>query len=179
MADNQIYYFQIGAGRWHGGFSLAVTSWRQFWQAPIGVRNRCLVVAMVVFQKLTGQAAIDADFRAYPERGAFGIATNVVRIHKWALTLYFVREEYILDPDGSRVTIQSEDYFGPLPFLFRDTMEYPAEIHAGAMSSTYHMPLLGATWTCDYRVHSDRNAVDGTLRCAWAEARETIRRVPT
>jgi hypothetical protein len=176
-AYNQIYYFQIGRGKWEGSFSLLVTDWASWWQHPIGFRNRLLVLAMVVCQKLVGASVVNSDLLGYPEQGIFGIATNTVRIHKWGLTQYLLQEEYDLDPDGAHVKVRSTDHFGPIPFLFRDSMDYPAEIHAGGMSSTYYMPLLGDNWICDYTVQPDRNHVAAVLRSPWAEAHEIIHRV--
>jgi len=137
-ADNQIYYFQIGRGQWEGTFSLLVKNWKVFWKEQIGLRNRFLVIAMFFFQKLTGGSVISSDMVADPDQGPFGVATNTICIHKWYLTLYLLHEEYDLDPDGSHVTVRSHDRFGPIPFLFRDSMEYPAVIHIGGMSSAYY-----------------------------------------
>lgn len=176
-SNNQIYYFQIGKGQWQGSFSLLVTDWHAFWKDHIGIRNRFLVIAMFLFQKVTGASVISSDMLAHPEQGTFGVATNTVRIHKWGLTLYLLHEEYDLDPNGSSVKVRSNDHFGPIPFLFRDSMEYPATIHAGGMSSTYYMPLLGTNWVCDYQVQPDRNHVDAVLKCSWAEAHEIIQRL--
>ena len=174
--NNQIYYFQIGAGEWEGSFSLLVNNWRAFWVDHIGIRNRFLVIAMFLFQKITGAAAISSNMLAHPEQGRFGVATNAIRIHKWELTLYFLDEEYDLDPNGSGVQVRSHDHFGPFSFFFRDSMEYPAVIHAGGMSSTYYMPLLGTNWVCNYTVEPDRNHVDAVLQCSWAQAHEIIHR---
>jgi hypothetical protein len=176
-ADNQIYYFQIGRGQWSGDFSLRVTNWKEFWRDHIGLRNRFLTIAMVLFQKVTGKPVISSDMIAYPQRGSFGVAANTVRIHKFGLTLYLLKEEYDLDPNGSAVKVRSTDHFGPIPFVFRDSMEYPAVIHAGGTSSTYYMPLLGADWVCHYKVQPDRDHVDAVLQCVWAEAHEIIHRV--
>jgi len=176
-ADNHIYYFEIGSGKWGGSFSLLVKNWKAFWSDRIGLGNRFLVIAMVFFQKLAGKSAINSDMQPHPSEGSFGVATNIVRIHKGILTLYLLHEKYVLDPDGSHVKVISRDHFGPFSFLFRDSMEYPATIHAGGMSSTYYMPLLGTSWVCNYQVQPDRNHVDAVLQCAWAEAHEIIQRV--
>jgi len=148
-----------------------------FWKERIGIRNRFLVIAMFLFQKATGASVISSNMIAHPEKGSFGVATNTVRIHRLGLTLYLLNEEYALDPNGSSVNVRSSDHFGPIPFLFRESMEYPAVIHAGGMSSTYYMPLLGMNWVCNYAVQSDRNHVDAVLQCAWAEAHELIHRL--
>lgn len=174
-ADNHIYYFEIGQGKWEGRFSLQLNDWRSFWRDPIGLRNRFLVFSMLVFQKLTGKSTINSEIKAHPGEGRFGVATNVVRIYHW-MTLYLLREKYVLDPDGSEVMVISSDHFGPFSFLFRDSMEYSAVIHQGGTSSTYYMPLLGTNWVCDYQVQPDHNHVDAVLRCAWAEAHEMIQR---
>jgi hypothetical protein len=176
-ADNQIYYFEIGKGKWQGSFRLVVKQWKVFWSEHLSVRNRFLVLSMALFQKVTGKSVISSDLRAYPDRGTFGVATNSIRIYKWGITLYLLQEEYRLDPDGTHVTVKSKDRFGPVPFLFHDAMEYPAVIHSGGMSSNYYMPLLGANWVCSYQIQVDRNQVNATLKCNWAEANESIERI--
>jgi hypothetical protein len=174
MKDNQTYYFEIGAGRWRGRFSLRVTSWSALWHAPIGAKNRLLATAMAVVIKLGGSAALDSVLGGDPDRGPAGVATNVVRISKLGLTVYLLRESYTLDEDGTGVGVEADERFGPLPGILQRHFRYPAVIHTAGMSSTYYMPLLGADWTASYQVDPDRRHIAGRLVCPWAEASETI-----
>jgi len=91
--------------------------------------------------------------------------------------LYILRESYTLDAGGSAVAVHARERFGPVPFLLRTEKRHPAEIHAGGMSSTYAIPLLGADWIAHYEVADDRRHIDGRLTCAWGEALEVIDKV--
>ncbi|MGH9199511.1 MAG: hypothetical protein ACRD1T_27745, partial [Acidimicrobiia bacterium] len=93
------------------------------------------------------------------------------------LTQYLLKEQYILDPDGSRVRVEAQERFGPLPHLLTRAFTYPAEIHSDGMTSTYHIPLLGSQWTANYTVSEDRSQLSGELVCSWAKAREAADRV--
>lgn len=174
--DNQVYYLEVGKGEWLGEFSFAVTSWDRFRQERIGLRNRLLVLSMRIMQKLFGPGRITSVLKAYPNEGEIGVATNVVRIHKFGLTLYLLNETYALHADGTNVTVKANDRFGPIPFLFRESKEYPAVIHSGGLSSTYYMPLLGTSWNCNYQIKADKNHVEALLKCEWAQATEVIHR---
>jgi hypothetical protein len=176
-AASQIYYFDVGRGTWTGMFTFRMTDWTKFWRDPIGVRPRVLTLAMTVFQALLGASRIDSVIVTAPGEGPFGVARNVVRIHKLGLTLYLLREQYTLDVNGTDVRVDAHERFGPLPFLFRHAKQHPARIGVGGMSSVYEMPLLGTPWTARYTVHPDRDHIDGHLTCAWAESVETIHRV--
>jgi hypothetical protein len=174
LADNQVYYFEVGQGTWRGTFAFRVTSWAGFRRDRIGLVNRFLAVSMALFQKLLPKATIDSRIQSDP---AEGVARNEVRIHRLGLTLYLLNEEYTLNADGSDVAVHARERFGPIPFLFRNEKRHPAVIHAGGLSSTYSMPLLGTAWTADYTVREDRRHIGGLLRCAWAEAIESMDKV--
>lgn len=144
VPDNHVYYFAVGAGAWTGRFSLDVNDWSVFWRDGIGLKNRFLTLSLVATQKLLGSSSIDSTVRAFREWGSAGVATNVVRIKKFGLTLYLLKEEYILRTDGTGVSVRSRERFGPIPFLFRTAKRYPAEIHEGGRGATYlDMPILG------------------------------------
>jgi hypothetical protein len=176
-AANQVYYFDVGSGVWTGVFTFRMTDWGTFWRDPIGVRHRMLTLGMALFQAVFGASRIDSEIVAALGEGSFGVARNVVRIHKFGLTLYLLRERYTLDANGTDVRVDADERFGPVPFLFRTQKQHPARIGDGGMSSVYEMPLLGTPWTARYTVHPDRNHIDGNLTCAWAESVETIHRV--
>lgn len=175
-APSHIYYFDVGAGSWQGEFTFRVTSWRRFRSARTGLRNRALVVAMALTQRLTGASRLDSTIVASPSAGAFGVADNVVRVSKFGVTLYLLKERYLLDPDGRGVTVEANEQFSPVPGILTRRFTYPAEIQPSGMGSTYHMPLLGSPWTATYQVGTDRQSLAGELVCDWAKATENARR---
>ena len=172
--DSQIYYFRTGRGRWRGAFSFRITDRAAFRAAPLTLKERLLARGMELAHRLTGDSRIDSDVWARPEDGVAGVAGNTVRISRFGITLYLLKESYTLDPNGSDVAVHAHERFGPVPFLFRNEKRHPAVIHADGMSSTYYIPLLGADWVANYTVHADRRHIDGVLTCAWAHATETI-----
>ena len=97
-----------------------------------------------------------------------------MRISRFRITLYLVKESYTLNPDGKGVVVNSNDRFGPIPFLFRNRNRYPAEIHPGGLTSTYFMPLLGTDWTAEYEISPDRRNIAGVLRRAFCECTEVM-----
>lgn len=175
-AANQIYYFGIGRGRWVGEFTFRVLDWPAFWHDSIGLQNRFLTLAMVLVQSVFGRSRIDSEIEIAPSEGVFGVARNTVRIHKFHLTLYFLKEQYTLNPNGIDVQVDASERFGPVWFLFRQSKRHPARIGDAGMSSVYEMPLLGSPWRAAYTVQTDRSRIDGRLTCRWAESSETIHR---
>ncbi|ARZ71783.1 hypothetical protein M1P56_13065 [Streptomyces sp. HU2014] len=177
-APSHVYYFAVGTGVWRGTFTFRVTSWRRFLGARgLGGLNRLLVVAMCGTRLVTGASRLDSTIVARPDAGDFGEADNTVRLSAFGVPLYLLRERYVLDPDGTRVTVHAHERFGPLPRVMTRTFAYPAEIREAGMASTYHMPLLGTAWTATYHVGADRRSLAGELVCDWARATERARRV--
>jgi len=176
QSNAQIYYFAIGAGRWTGGFTFRITSWRGFLRAEIGLKDHLLLLGMWITQ-LLGKSRITSDMQAHRHEGVEGVASNVVRISKLGVTLYLVTETYTVAADGSDISVQAHERFGPVPFLLNNEKRYTAVIHAGGMSSTYHMPLLGSEWIANYTVATDRAHVAGHVTCSYAECQETIHKV--
>jgi hypothetical protein len=174
LADNQTYYFTIGQGVWRGRFGYRLTDRAALKRDRIGLKNRLLARGMSLVQRLTGEARLDSEIRASPDEGDFGVARNVVRISRFKITLYLLKEQYTLDPGGTAVVVDARERFGPIPFLFCNSKEHPAEIHAGGTSSTYYMPLLGTDWTADYEVTAGGREIAGLLRCPWAECTERM-----
>ncbi len=174
MRANIIYYFHIGAGEWMGIFRFAITSWSSFWSDRIGLKNHILALGMLIVIKLFGVGRISSRIEGFPERGEAGVATNIVRITKFGMTLYLLKEQYILHPNGRDVWVRSNERFGPIPFLFNNQKEHPAEILDSGMRSVYYIPLLGAEWTARYTVRDDRNHIESHMTCTWGEAQEII-----
>jgi hypothetical protein len=171
--DNQTYYFTIGKGRWRGTFNFVITDSEAFESASVGFKNRILLRGM----QLMTPAKIDSRIWADEDERPAGVAGNTVRISKFGVTLYLLKETYTLDAHGSDVAVRAHERFGPIPFLLRNEKRHPAVIHADGMSSTYYIPLLGADWVATYTVQRDRKHIDGVLTCAFAEARETIHKL--
>jgi hypothetical protein len=176
-APSHVYYFEIGAGTWKGRFTFSVTDWRGLAHSHIGLRYCLLVLGMAVTQRLTGWARLQSTIVPRPEEGSFGFADNTVRLSRFGITLYDLKERYELNPDGIDVQVHAAERFGPLPGILTRSFSYPAQIRDGGMASTYHMPLLGAPWIASYQVSPDRNALAGTLTAAWARATESATRV--
>lgn len=177
LSDSQIYYFRIGKGTWRGTFSFRLTSREALKKAPLSLRDRLLTWGMELVHRLFGESRIDSKLWARPDEGVAGVAGNTVRISRFGLTLYLLKETYTLAENGSDVAVHAHERFGPIPFLLRHEKRHPAVIHADGMSSTYYIPLLGGDWTSVYTVHTDQRHIDGLLTCAWAEAHEIIHKL--
>jgi hypothetical protein len=177
LLDSQTYYFLVGRGRWRGAFAFRITDRDAFRAAPLTLKERLLARGMALAARLTGDARIDSDVWARPEDGVAGVAGNTVRISRFGITLYLLRETYTLAENGIDVAVHCHERFGPVPFLLRNEKRHPAAIHADGMSSTYYIPLLGADWVASYTVHADRTHIDGVLTCPWARATETIHKL--
>jgi hypothetical protein len=175
--DNHQYYFETGVGYWTGTFTFEVTDWRAFRAARIGVVNRLLVYAMAFVTTLFGPARITSLLEGDPEAGPAGVVTNEVRITRWGLTLYLLRERYVMHPDGRGVTVDSTERFGPVPFLFTVEKAHPAEVTDDGSRATYYMPLLGTDWVGEYRVSADGDRIESVLTCEWGRGEEVIDRV--
>ena len=79
--------------------------------------------------------------------------------------------------DGAGVFVQSNQRFGPLPFLFNSKMRYSPEVDEGGSHTVYYLPLLGTNWIGDYRASQDRRALNSILTCSWGHAEEHVHRV--
>lgn len=177
VRDNHRYYFDTGIGYWVGAFDFELTDWQMFWQDRIGVVNRILVLSMVFLTTVLGGARITSVLVGFPNEKPIGVVANEVRITKWGVTIYLLRERYILHPDGRGVTVDAKERFGPLPFLLSSRKIHPAEIVDGGKHAIYYMPLLGTHWIGRYLIESGGNRIDATLSCPWATATEIIERV--
>lgn len=175
--DNHRYYFDTGVGYWTGTFGFEVTDWGAFLADSIGLVNRVLVCSMGVAMTLFGDARITSLLEGYPEREPAGVVMNEVRITKWGITLYLLRERYVMHPDGRGVTVDSTERFGPIPFLFTVEKAHPAEVVDGGSRAIYYMPLLGTDWVGRYAVKEDGDRIESTLSCEWGRGTEVIERV--
>ncbi|PYQ55546.1 MAG: hypothetical protein DMF53_27875 [Acidobacteria bacterium] len=173
-APNRAYYFEIAPGTWAGSFTFKLTSWRLLWGSSMSFVDKLLASMMAIFQKAFGNASVSSVITPYPDRGAFGVATNDLRIFKSWLQLLHSSEEYTLLPNGSGVKVDAHVSFGPIPFLFREHDIYPANVQDGGFRNLYHIRLLGTRFLGDYRVQPDRKQVLSTLENEWAVAHEAL-----
>jgi hypothetical protein len=176
-ADSQIYYGEVGRGRWEGTFTFRLTSWPIFRRARLGVKNRFLILSMATVQRLFGASRMTSKIWLEEKHESLGFVHNAIRLTKWHIPIYVVEETYTLDLDGNSVVVEARERFGPVPFLFRVKKRYPATIHPPGTSSTYWIPLLGADWIATYHVREDRRNLEGKIVCDFAEATETIRKL--
>lgn len=170
--SSHIYYFQVGSGVWQGNFTFRVISWSLLARSKTGVVNKVLAALMHAAQRLAGPSCLDSTIMGRPNEGPHGVAENQVIISKWGIPLYVLHERYVLDGDGSHVTVQAVEHFGPFPRWLRRVFTYPAEIVDDGLGSVYYMPLLGAAWTATYQVVNDRQTLVGELVCEWAKGQE-------
>lgn len=171
---NVVYYCQIGLGDWAGRFDYAMTSWPRFWADRIGLRNRLLAVGLAAFFGLARWAPITSRLEAASCAPDPVVVANLVRISKFGITLYLLRERYHLASNGKDVRVEAHERFGPVPFLLNHRKVHPAEILDSGTRAIYYIPLLGAPWTATYTVSAGGRHIDSTLTCAWAVGHERI-----
>ncbi|MFD7320311.1 hypothetical protein ACFV9D_04345 [Streptomyces sp. NPDC059875] len=176
-APNHVYYFDIGTGTWQGKATFRVTSWRRLMRSRIGLTNKLLATAMHIVERLTGAPRQESTIVAKPNEGEFGQADNVLRISKFGVTLYLLDEQYVLESNGTGVTVRAKERLGPVPGLLTRAFTYSAEIRDEGMAATYRMPLLGTPWIANYQVATDRQSLLAELVCDWGTATEDTRRV--
>jgi hypothetical protein len=174
MKDNEIYYFEVGRGQWHGKYSFAINSWKGFRKGGMPLKYKVLVIMMNLVNKIFGSSKIKSVITATPEMQQAGIANNDYRVTKFGITLFYSNENYILNTNGTDVVVKPQERFGPIPFLFRERDEYTAKIHTAGMSSTYYIKLLGDNWTGNYTVREDKKYVKGVLDNGWATVVEIL-----
>jgi hypothetical protein len=173
---NEIYYFKVARGHWEGIFMFRITSRRRFLRDRLALGNRFLALLLHGTQRLFGPAKIISDIRGDLGEGPVGTMHSRVWIRKFGVTLYAMRGTYVLDTDGVHVAVRMQERFGPIPFLDWKLKEATAAIGPGGMSSTYRMPLLGASWTGRYTVSPDRNHLRAVYTGSWGRAVEVIER---
>lgn len=174
---NHRYYFDTGVGYWTGTFTFTITDWRAFRQDQIGLVNRALVLLLEFTMRWFDEARITSSLEGFPDEEPAGVVTNEVRITVWRITLYLLRERYVMHPDGCGVTVDSRERFGPFPFLLTTEKAHPAEVVDDGQRAIYYMPLLGTDWIGRYQVSDSGDRIESVLSCEWAEGTEVIERV--
>lgn len=175
--DNQVHYLELAPGTWRGRMDFEVTDWRAFLKSGVGVVYSMLVVGLFAVVTLLGRARFEAEMAGYPDRGEAGVATSEIRISKFGVPLYRVRDEYTLDPDCTHVAVQYRERFGPVPGLFVVEDEYPAEVRDGGLRTIHRKSMMGDGWVGRYEMHPDGDHLDAELVSDWGRVRETVDRV--
>lgn len=173
---NRNYYFHFGLGNWSGRFTFSLTDWRSFWSATMTFTERFLALSLIITMKLIRSARITSSLFGFTTDGEAGIVLNDIRISFVGVSLYRLREEYVLHANGKDITVNADERFGPISFLFKQRKRYSAIVDEQGRHTVYFMPLLGSDWIGDYRVSEPASTVSSTLKCSWAEATETIAR---
>lgn len=175
MLPNQVYYFEIGAGRWGGEFDFRITNRQAYRRASIGLVNRLLVFALRMVVAVLGRPEISSEITADPDLGPAGTGRNTYALTKWGVSLCVFHDVYRLDSNGEDVAVTTNVHYGPLPGILTYEVTYSAKIFDGGFRSRYEgLRLLGATWIAAYEVAPDKRHVTGTLVCDWGEAREQM-----
>jgi hypothetical protein len=172
---NIVYYCRIGVGDWLGDFDFRLTDWRRFLADDIGFNNRILALSLFAIFRILRSAPVSSRLSREPDTQPT-VVDNLVRIYKFGVTLYLLRERYTLAPDGRNVHVDADERFGPIPFLFNNHKSHPAEILNSGQKAIYYIPLLGTSWTGVYEVEDERH-LHSTLSCNWAIGHEVIHKV--
>jgi hypothetical protein len=173
---NVVYYCRIGVGDWLGDFDFRLTDWRRFRADSIGLKNRFLALGLITIFRIFRSAPISSNLTHEPDSQPI-VVDNLVRIYKFGVTLYLLREHYTLAPDGRDVHVDANERFGPIPFLFNNHKSHPAEILDLGHKAIYYIPLLGISWTGVYEVSEDEGHLHSTLSCDWAVGHEVIHKL--
>ena len=143
----------------------------------IGLVNRLLIIALRSVITMLGYPSIRSEITIDEQAGRAGISRNTYKLVKWAIPLCVFRDVYELDPDGERVAVTTDIHYGPIPGILTEHVEYTARIFDGGFRSRYEgLRLLGMDWVAQHQVAADKNHVEGSPVCEWAEARERMRR---
>lgn len=171
--DNQVYYYEIGEGRWAGRFDFRMTDWPAFFAARMGPKDRLLAVALDLVGRLPGAAKMQAEIRCDPAE-ASGVARIEVSVRRFGFEIYRLRGHYALAPDGHGVEIHIEHRYGPhgMPWA---TKAGAAQISEGGWRADYDMRLLGQSATGVYRI-DDPMKLEARYDLGWGECKETMHR---
>ena len=148
--DNEVYYYEIGEGRWSGTFHFRITDWSRFSAAELGPRDRLLAVMLDFVERLPGRAKMRGEILCDPVEGD-GVARVEVSVLRFGLEIYRLRGHYALDGNGRDVDIHIQHRYGPagMPWFQKRAS---AEIVDGGRTGTYHMRLVGQPFVGVYRV---------------------------
>lgn len=129
---------------------------------------------MHLVNKFFGLSKIRSTITATHDMEKSGVANNDYRVSKFGITLFYSNEDYILNANGTDVTVKPKERFGPIPFLFRESDPYTARINARGVSSVYFIRLLGDYWIGIYTVSPDKKYLKGILNNGWAIIEEDL-----
>ena len=95
-----------------------------------------LVAAMAATQKVLGPSRLTSGVVPHPDEGVCGVVDNAVRLTSLRVTVYDLRERYVLHIDGQRVEVIAQEQFGPIPRILSRSFQYPAEIRSDGLGSS-------------------------------------------
>jgi len=175
VLPNQVYYFEVGQGRWGGSFDFQITNRQAYHQASVGIVNRFLIAAVRFVITVLGPPSISSQITIDKDAGPAGTGWNTYKLSKWGITLCVFQDVYQLDSAGENVAVTTDLRYGPIPGILTDHVVYTARIFDGGFRSEYQgLRLLGAQWVSNYQVAPDKSHVQGVLTCEWGTASEQM-----
>lgn len=177
---NQVYYYEVGEGRWDGEFHFRVTKWREFLAAKLGAQNRLLALILAGVEHLPGDAIMRGEIACDPNEGEHGVARVDVSVERFGFEIYRLRGHYALDPNGVGVDIRIYQRFGPYGSPFENEKDATAEIRNDGYLGVYFMPILGDRWVGEYTLNPNHRRLEAEYTCPWGVTIEQMdRKVPT
>ncbi len=174
---NQVYYYEVGEGRWNGEFHFYVTEWREFMRAKLGAKNRMLALMLAGVEKLPGKAIMHGEIACDPNEGAYGVARVDVSVERFGFEIYRLRGHYALDPDGVGVDIRIYQRFGPYGSPLENEKDATAKIEKEGYLGKYFMEILGDDWVGAYTLNPNHERLDAEYTCPWGVTTETMNRL--
>lgn len=182
-APNQVYYFDIGEGRWEGQLDFRITDFAGFRSSDLTPLNKLLAGVLHLAGKLPGRAVMKGEIRCDPGEGPLGTARVEVAVRRFGIEVFRLRGYYGLEEDGAGVDIVAWERFGPHRLSAALTARGSATIEDGGRRAIYEMPIFGKQWEGDYEVDEDLRTLRAKYDSGWAVAREVMHRqtalVPT
>ncbi|MCB9647939.1 MAG: hypothetical protein H6730_15220 [Deltaproteobacteria bacterium] len=174
LRDSQVYYFELGEGRWEGKLSFTILDVRGFLRAKISPREKALAVLLHALGRLPGKTVMRAEILGAPDEGD-GVARVEVSVYRFGMEVSRLRGHYALDEGGHGVRIHITQRYGPHGFPWEDRPGRAVISHAGRRAQ-YDMKLLGEDFEGHYLVAEDRLHLDARYASAWAEVEEVMTR---
>jgi hypothetical protein len=176
LPANEVYYYEVGEGRWNGKFSFRVDEWRGFFAANLGLQDRLLGVLLHVVGLLPGDAIMYGEIACDPHEGDSGVARVDVSVERFGLEIYRLRGHYALVDDGVGVGIRIYQRFGPYGSPLENEKDATAEILEGGYLGVYYMKILGEDWVGKYRLNPNHRRLEAEYKCEWGTTIEIMDR---
>ncbi len=172
--DNEVYYYEVGEGRWEGKFDFQIKAWPKWRATKLGPRNTVLSLVLHLAGRLPGAGKMQAEILCDPNEGS-GVARVEVSVRRFGQEIYRLRGHYALGADGQAVDIQIQHRYGPpgLPWFKKRAS---ALITNGGFTGTYKMRLVGSEFEGVYQIEDSRTEMKGIYTADWATCVEHMRR---